>query len=265
MLPSKLPDDPNDRPIKSDNDIKFEQPNQLNINQPNPLHQLFKSNSLYSKWSIEEEYIFFEGHSLLGNKWTFISELFNTKSPKQMKNHFYSSIVKTLRKVLKNKFDSDLKEIIITYYSLLYLKQLFSNPHFTYMLKNSSKKKNLFSKNVTLKKFIINHNINKEKIITIFDNFEKMASDKIRKSYKFIPKFSEKNIKSVFNAIVKIKLLNRCIDIVKLNNNEANNNSESNININNSNNNIIINNSEHNDACTLQKFISQMLSLNSNE
>ena len=235
--------------INHDDDNELETANQ-SVSKQNPLHQLFKSHSLYSKWSVEEEYIFFEGHSLLGNKWTFISELFNTKSPKQMKNHFYSSIVKTLRKVLKNKFDPDLKEIIITYYSLLYLKQMFSNPHFTYMLKNSSNEKNFFSKNVTLKKFIITHNINQEKIINIFDNFEKMASEKIRNSYKFIPKFSEKNIKNVFNAIVKIKLLNRCIDVVKLNKKEINNNNDNDLNkkIN-----------------TLEKFISQIFSVYSKE
>jgi hypothetical protein len=118
------------------------------------------------------------------------------------------------------------------------------------MLKNSSNEKNFFSKNVTLKKFIITHNINQEKIINIFDNFEKMASEKIRNSYKFIPKFSEKNIKNVFNAIVKIKLLNRCIDVVKLNKKEINNNNDNDLNkkIN-----------------TLEKFISQMFSVYSKE
>ena len=104
-----------------------------------------------SKWSIEEEYIFFEGHSLLGNKWTFISHLFHNKSAKQMKNHFYSSIVKTLRKISKNKFDSDMKDTIITYYSLIYLKKLFSNSQFMNMLQSTVNCAVIDSKNVTLK------------------------------------------------------------------------------------------------------------------
>ena len=77
-----------------------------------PYKKFKPKESTKSKWTIEEEYIFFEGHSLLGNKWTFISHLFHNKSAKQMKNHFYSSIVKTLRKIYKNKFDFDMKEII---------------------------------------------------------------------------------------------------------------------------------------------------------
>ena len=94
---------------------------------------------------------FFECHSLLGNKWTYISELFHNKSAKQMKNHFYSSIVKTLRKISKNKFDSDMKDTIITYYSLIYLKKLFSNSQFMNMLQSTVNCAVIDSKNVTLK------------------------------------------------------------------------------------------------------------------
>ena len=72
-------------------------------------------NIVDSNWSIEEEYIFFESQFLIGNKWTFLSQLFPGRHPKQMKNHFYSSIVKTLRKVLRNKLDLNLKEIIVCY------------------------------------------------------------------------------------------------------------------------------------------------------
>ena len=61
------------------------------------------------RWSIEEEYFFFEVHFLIGNKWTFLSRFFPNKSAKQIKNHFYSSIVKTLRKILKKKLILKLK------------------------------------------------------------------------------------------------------------------------------------------------------------
>ena len=159
-----------------------------------------------SKWSIEEEYIFFECHFLLGNKWTFISELFHNKSAKQMKNHFYSSIVKTLRKISKNKFDCDMKETIITYYSLVYLKKLFSNSQFMNMLQ-STVNCAVDSKNVTLKKYIISHHIDYKKIIAFEAEFEK----KIKEKFNF-PSFP---IPNIFKAIVKVKLLYKSIDVLK--------------------------------------------------
>ena len=61
-----------------------------NINYSQPIK--FKLNIDDSSWTIEEEYIFFQGQFIIGNKWTFLSQLFPEKVPKQMKNHFYSSI-----------------------------------------------------------------------------------------------------------------------------------------------------------------------------
>lgn len=58
-----------------------------------------------AKWAIEEEYLFFEGQALIGNKWTFLNNLLPNKTAKQMKNHFYSSIVKTIRRIVRNKFE----------------------------------------------------------------------------------------------------------------------------------------------------------------
>ena len=78
-----------------------------------------------SSWLIEEEFFFFEGHNIIGNKWTFLSQLFPDKNPKQMKNHFYSSIIKTLRKVLRNRFELNLKETIICYNCIYYSYTFF--------------------------------------------------------------------------------------------------------------------------------------------
>ena len=169
-----------------------------------------------SKWSIEEEYIFFEGHSLLGNKWTFISHLFHNKSAKQMKNHFYSSIVKTLRKIYKNKLDFDMKEIIITYYSLIYLKKLFSNSQFMYMIQNNIHcSTGVDSKNVTLKKYIINHHIDYKKIISFEEEFQKSTKEKLNENLSFLSSFSEPSIPNIFNALIKVKLLYKSIDVLK--------------------------------------------------
>lgn len=168
-----------------------------------------------SKWSIEEEYIFFEGHSLLGNKWTFISHLFHNKSAKQMKNHFYSSIVKTLRKIYKNKLDFDMKEIIITYYSLIYLKKLFSNNQFMYMIQNNVNCQSVDTKNVTLKKYIINHHIDYSKIISFEAEFEKTTKEKLNEYLSFLSSFTSSSIPNIFNALVKVKLLYKSIAMLK--------------------------------------------------
>ena len=186
-----------------------------------PYKKFKPKESTKSKWTIEEEYIFFEGHSLLGNKWTFISHLFHNKSAKQMKNHFYSSIVKTLRKIYKNKFDFDMKEVIITYYSLIYLKKLFSNSQFMYMIHNNINDSTIDSKNVTLKKYIINHHINYEKI-TIFENkFEKSTKEKLINYFTFFSTYHESKMSTIFNALIKVKLLYKSLDVLKNNSENA--------------------------------------------
>ena len=58
---------------------------------------------------------------------------------------------KRIRKISKNKFDSDMKDTIITYYSLIYLKKLFSNSQFMNMLQSTVNCAVIDSKNVTLK------------------------------------------------------------------------------------------------------------------
>jgi Myb-like DNA-binding domain len=56
-------------------------------------------------WSITEEYIFFESHKILGNKWSSITKFLPDRSDNNLKNHFYSNLRKTLRRFIKEKFN----------------------------------------------------------------------------------------------------------------------------------------------------------------
>ena len=173
-----------------------------NINYSQPIK--FKLNIDDSSWTIEEEYIFFQGQFIIGNKWTFLSQLFPEKVPKQMKNHFYSSIVKTLRKVVRNKFDLNLKDIIVSYYSLIYIEQLLKNNENFFISKNEEEEKN---KNVTLKKLIINNNINCETINKYQNKFEESVKKQIKKLYKLNADISNLDLNYIFKIIAKTEIL----------------------------------------------------------
>ena len=56
-------------------------------------------------WTIEEEFLFFEMHLHLGNKWFKYKSFFNDKTSKDIKNHFHACIIKTIRRIKKNKYD----------------------------------------------------------------------------------------------------------------------------------------------------------------
>ena len=176
------------------------------------------SNNEEIRWSIEEEYFFFEVHFLIGNKWTFLSRFFPNKSSKQIKNHFYSSIVKTLRKILKKKIDIEIKDMIVTYYSLIYLKQLFSNPQYLYMIKNNINDGSLGKKNVTLKKLIITNNIDLNLIQNYLDKYEISIKNNISKQLKLNIDLSSIKVDAIFNSYIKMNLVLKSCDILKYEN-----------------------------------------------
>ena len=176
------------------------------------------SNNEEIRSSIEEEYFFFEVHFLIGNKWTFLSRFFPNKSSKQIKNHFYSSIVKTLRKILKKKIDIEIKDMIVTYYSLIYLKQLFSNPQYLYMIKNNINDGSLGKKNVTLKKLIITNNIDLNLIQNYLDKYEISIKNNISKQLKLNIDLSSIKVDAIFNSYIKMNLVLKSCDILKYEN-----------------------------------------------
>ena len=173
-----------------------------------------------SNWSIEEEYIFFEAQFLIGNKWTFLSQLFPGRHPKQMKNHFYSSIIKTLRKVLRNKLDLNLKEIIVCYYSLIYVKNLLKNPQSLFKKKKNESKKN----NVTLKKIITNNNLNYDIVNKYHSKFEESVKKQFKRIYTISANISNLKLNNIFNVIIKSEILIKSKNI--LNNKNLSNNDE---------------------------------------
>jgi len=61
-------------------------------------------------FSPEEEAAFIMAHRLTGNKWTEISKFLPNRSDNNIKNHFYSAIRKTMRRVSKFLFDPDIFE-----------------------------------------------------------------------------------------------------------------------------------------------------------
>ena len=175
-------------------------------------------NIVDSNWSIEEEYIFFESQFLIGNKWTFLSQLFPGRHPKQMKNHFYSSIVKTLRKVLRNKLDLNLKEIIVCYYSLIYVRNLLKNPQSLFKKKKNESKKN----NVTLKKIIANNNLNYDIVNKYHSQFEESVKKQFKRLYAINSNISNLKLNYIFNVIIKSEILMKSKNI--LNNKNLSNN-----------------------------------------
>ena len=166
-----------------------------------------------SSWSMEDEFIFFEGQFIIGNKWTFLCNLFPGKSSKQMKNHFYSSIVKTLRKVLRNRIDLNLKDSIVSYYSLLYIKDLLKNPQ-NFLLPSKNKDDDTQNKNVTLKKLIVNNNVNYETINKYQSKFEILVKKQMKKLYKINTDISNLKIRLLFKIIVKSEILVKSYQIL---------------------------------------------------
>ena len=166
-----------------------------------------------SSWSMEDEFIFFEGQYIVGNKWTFLCNLFPGKSSKQMKNHFYSSIVKTLRKVLRNRIDLNLKDSIVSYYSLLYIKDLLKNPQ-NFLLFSKNKDDDTQNKNVTLKKLIVNNNVNYETLNKYQSKFEILVKKQMKKLYKINTDISNLKIRLLFKIIVKSEILVKSYQIL---------------------------------------------------
>ena len=52
-------------------------------------------------WTSKEEKIMFEAHQRYGNKWTEIAKLFQSRTDNDIKNHFYSMLRRSLRRVNK--------------------------------------------------------------------------------------------------------------------------------------------------------------------
>jgi hypothetical protein len=70
------------------------------------------------KWTLEEEFIFFEIHKIFGNKWSKFAYFFPNKKVKELKNHFHACLIKTVRRTLHQKFEPEFIEIVRCFYSI---------------------------------------------------------------------------------------------------------------------------------------------------
>lgn len=66
-------------------------------------------NSSKSPWTTSEEHTFCERHEILGNKWVEIAKSLPGRNDNAVKNYFYSSIRKYIRKVAKGRISAEQK------------------------------------------------------------------------------------------------------------------------------------------------------------
>ena len=62
-----------------------------------------------SPWTLDEEQIFWEKHEVLGNKWVEIAKSLIGRNDNAVKNYFYSSIRKYIRKIAKGRISAEQK------------------------------------------------------------------------------------------------------------------------------------------------------------
>lgn len=62
-----------------------------------------------SPWTLDEEQVFCEKHEILGNKWVEIAKSLPGRNDNAVKNFFYSSIRKYIRKIAKGRISAEQK------------------------------------------------------------------------------------------------------------------------------------------------------------
>ena len=80
------------------------------------------------KWTLEEEFLFFEIHKIFGNKWSKFAFFFPNKKVKELKNHFHACLIKTARRTIHQKFEPEFIEIVRCFYSINALLNLIKEP-----------------------------------------------------------------------------------------------------------------------------------------
>ncbi len=93
-----------------------------------------------SPWQPEEELVFIAKHKSFGNKWTEIAKSLEGRNDNAVKNHFYSSIRKVIRKIRKQKVTNDLKTNDVERELTIYLSQYMYEMYQDYLNKKRVEK-----------------------------------------------------------------------------------------------------------------------------
>ena len=149
-------------------------------------------------------------------------------TPKELKNHFHTSIIKSVRRIMNNKYDKHLKEIMRCFYSFEYLKDLLSQPEEN-IKKKLLKAKDKSSYAFNSKLLIQNNQISLNKISHYAEELTNkilLGKPGIIKFLNFInyrKEFSVNDVPWLFSVIIQAKLFNKCKKLIEkkyVNNNQ---------------------------------------------
>ena len=187
------------------------------------------------KWTLEEEYLFFEIHKFFGNKWKKFSPYFPYKTTKELKNHFHTCIIKTVRRAINYNLNYEFIDILRCFYSIDQIILILNEMNFNNIEKdlkiNSNNKKiqneDNINKNCILKKKKRDNKYN-PKILSkkgkltngILINYKNYLFNEILMKRKDIQnflntffqnqKFNMENLNWLFGLIIKSKIINKC-------------------------------------------------------
>jgi hypothetical protein len=74
-------------------------------------------------WQPEEELVFIDKHKVYGNKWAEIGKFLNGRNDNAVKNYYYSTVRKVMRKISLKKLTYDLKDNDVERELTIYLSQ----------------------------------------------------------------------------------------------------------------------------------------------
>ena len=187
------------------------------------------------KWTLEEEYLFFEIHKFFGNKWKKFSPYFPYKTTKELKNHFHTCIIKTVRRAINYNLNYEFIDILRCFYSIDQIILILNEMNFNNIEKdlkiNSNNKKiqneDNINKNCILKKKKRDNKYN-PKILSkkgkltngILINYKNYLFNEVLMKRKDIQnflntffqnqKFNIENLNWLFDLIIKSKIINKC-------------------------------------------------------
>jgi hypothetical protein len=189
------------------------------------------------KWTLEEEFLFFEIHKIFGNKWSKFAFFFPNKKVKELKNHFHACLIKTARRTIHQKFEPEFIEIVRCFYSINALLNLMKEPEI-----NDKKIEDISTSNsiVKLKKAKIKNKrkdnkynpkrliFSGELTIDMLVKYQtKLVKDVLLKKPEITLFLSSKNkllnfefeeVSWLFSIVIKSKLIYKCKQYIKYQN-----------------------------------------------